>query len=241
MLLNSIYPTFQGEVNAFGIGSPALFIRLQGCPIRCYKRTLGILCDTPEALKKPFAKSELNSIFAEVTKQSDQTKIKNICLTGGDPLWNDEKDIKELLQGLVDLDFNISIETSGTIDWTPYTSISSNIFWVIDYKLKSAGIKNGTYLFKNYNNIKNLRSSDYIKFVIYDLDDLDEAVKVIREFKNNTIATLSVGCFWGGKLSTFDIFNRFKDEKLLGDIVINMQTHKMAIASDYKKEIPTNV
>jgi organic radical activating enzyme len=49
--LNTIYITYQGEVNHFGIGTH-VFLRLQGCPIRCYKDTMGVLCDTPEALEK---------------------------------------------------------------------------------------------------------------------------------------------------------------------------------------------
>ena len=40
MKLNNIYTTFQGEVNAFGIGMPVIFIRLQGCHLRCYKRII---------------------------------------------------------------------------------------------------------------------------------------------------------------------------------------------------------
>lgn len=142
MKVNSIYSTFQGECNPFGIGQPVIFLRLQGCHLRCYKKTLGVLCDTPEALKKPLAVTELNSIFATVLEISKETGIKIITLTGGDPLWNTQEELQKLFVGLVERGFKVSIETSGTISWLPYSSISKDIFWVLDYKLQSSGVKN---------------------------------------------------------------------------------------------------
>ena len=48
--VQTIYPAFMGEVNECGIGAPCVFIRLAGCNLRCYEKTRGCLCDTPEAL-----------------------------------------------------------------------------------------------------------------------------------------------------------------------------------------------
>ena len=241
MKVNSIYSTFQGECNPFGIGQPVIFLRLQGCHLRCYKKTLGVLCDTPEALKKPLAVTELNSIFATVLEISKETGIKIITLTGGDPLWNTQEELQKLFVGLVERGFKVSIETSGTISWLPYSSISKDIFWVLDYKLQSSGVKNSNVLFKDPDHLQNLTEQDYIKFVIYDEADMIETISVVKGLHSKTLAILSVGAYWGGKLSTFEIFERLKTEGLLGNVTINMQTHKMAVSSNFTKKIPNDI
>lgn len=241
MKVNTIYCTFQGEVNPFGIGFPVIFLRLQGCHLRCYKKTLGVLCDTPEGLEKPVDKTEINSIFAEIEKVSEKYGIKVVTLTGGDPLWNKEEELIELFSGLVDRGFSVCVETSGTISWLSYSVISNNIFWILDYKLKSSGVKNSDVLFKDPEHLQDLSEKDYIKFVIYDDADLDEAILVVKELKDKTLANFAFGSFWGGRLTTFDIFNRIKEEGLLSSICINMQTHKMAVSSNYNVEIPKEI
>lgn len=241
MLVNSIYSTFQGEVNPFGIGHPAIFLRLQGCHLRCYKRTLGVLCDTPESLEKPIAEEKINSIFAKVIELSEETGIKVVTLTGGDPLWNKTEHLRELFSGLVERGFSVCVETSGTISWLPYSGISSDIYWILDYKLKSAGVKKADKLFKDPEHLQDLSDKDFIKFVIYDEADLDEAVNVVNDLRDKTLANFAFGVYWGGKLTTFQVFERLKDEKLLADVVINVQAHKMAIASNFQVQIPKNV
>lgn len=239
MKVNYIYPTFQGEVNPYGIGHPVIFLRLQGCHLRCYKRTLGNLCDTPEALKKPTTTTEINSIFDGVNKISTETGIKLVTLTGGDPLWNNSDDLYKLFTGLVERGFTVSVETSGTISWLPF--MMDGVHWILDYKLKSAGVKNAGTLFLDEAHLKSLTSTDYIKFVVYDLLDMEEAIRITKTLRAKTDAKIAIGAYWGGKLSTFEIFNILKDERLLGDVVINMQAHKMAVASDFNQKIPTDV
>ena len=241
MFLNTIYTTFQGEVNPFGIGYPVIFLRLQGCHLRCYKKTLGVLCDTPEGLDKPIAETKISYIFAEIEKVSEKYGIKVVTLTGGDPLWNKEEELIELFSGLVDRGFSICVETSGTISWLPYSVISNSIYWVLDYKLKSSGVKNSSKLFSDSEHLQDLSEKDFIKFVIYDDDDLDEAISVVNNLKDKTLVNFAFGSFWGGKLTTFDIFNRVIDEGLLSCVSINMQTHKMAVSSNYNVEIPKEI
>lgn len=241
MKLNAIYSTFNGEVNRYGIGSPCIFLRLQGCHIRCYKRTLGILCDTPEALNKPKTSTEINSIFAEVDQARHDTGLRLVTLTGGDPLWNDEAELRALFTGLIDRGYTVSVETSGTLSWLPYNNISPNISWVLDYKLKSAGVKNSEKLFTDTIHLESLREIDIIKFVVYDVNDFLQMRDAIRELHGKTKAQLAVGCYWGGLIEPFELFEMLKTEKLLDKIVFNMQTHKMAVSSDYKKEIPKKI
>lgn len=241
MKVNSIYTTFNGEVNPFGIGHPAIFLRLQGCHLRCYKLTLGMLCDTPEGLQKPKDSTKLAEILEALKEITDRTGIKLITLTGGDPLWNDKDELVELFTSLTDAGYSICVETSGTISWLPYSLISDNIFWILDYKLLSSGVKNADELFNDAEHLADLTEKDYIKFVVYDSADMDETIQAIKTLKEKTLATFGVGAYWGGKLSTFEIFNRLEREGVLDRAVVNAQLHKLVISPNTKAKIPTDI
>jgi organic radical activating enzyme len=239
MKVNAIYSTFSGEVNPFGIGAPTIFLRLQGCPIRCYARTLGVLCDTPEALKKSKDSTDMDKIFKQLEDERSDTGINFITLSGGDPLWNDEETLKELFIGMLDRGFRVTVETSGTISWLPY--MFEGVYMILDYKLKSAGISNGTDLFFDLEHLRALRKEDYIKFVVHDLEDYTQFKFATEHLLDNTDAKIAVGSYWGGDLDTFALFELLKNDAMLGKVTLNMQAHKMAISSNYDKEIPQKI
>lgn len=242
MVLNAVYCTFQGEVNPWGIGAPVIFIRLSGCHLRCYDKTLGTLCDTPEALSRKGQKETTPyEICQQAVELSESTGIKLVTLTGGDPLWNKEEELKELFSLLTTYGFFVCVETSGTISWLPYVTISESIFFILDYKLKSTGVKFAGALFEDETHLKSLTNQDYIKFVVYDTEDLEQAIPLIEYLFKNTQAVIAVGSFWGGKLPTFQLYNACRTKGLLGKIVLNMQTHKMAVSSDYTVKIPEKI
>ena len=178
-------------------------------------------------------------IVAELEKQRAETGINFITLSGGDPLWNDQRDLCNLFTTLVDRDFKITVETSGTISWLPYLYRGVNM--ILDYKVKSAGIKDGTKLFYDEKHLSALRKDDFIKFVVHDLEDYKEFKYVTEHLLDNTKATIAVGCFWGGELDTFSLFELLKKDCMLGKVTLNMQAHKMAISSNYKIEIPQKI
>lgn len=241
MKLNSLYVTFQGEQNPNGIGHPAIFLRLQGCHLRCYKKTMNILCDTPEGLKKPTDKDVVAEIVAKTYAMSVETNVNLVTLTGGDPLWNEQAEVTELLNGLTDAGLRVCIETSGTISWLPYSGIHPSIFWILDYKLSSAGVKNASTLFLDPDHLDDLSGMDYIKFVVADKGDLDECIHEIHRMNKLTDANICVGAFWGGKISSFDIFDRLKSEKLLGRVLINAQLHKLLVNPNTNVVVPREI
>lgn len=244
MKLNNIYTTFNGEVNIKGIGSPCIFVRLQGCPIRCYAKTMGILCDTPEGLKKSKTKDSVDWIVAELEKEREKTGLSYVTLTGGDPLWNDERDLHEFFQLTYDLGYTISIETSGTISWLPYIEYT-HLNWVIDYKGNSTGIDSSINLLLNKDHLKALKSTDFIKFIIAnDVDDYySDLVSFIKLHEETECkAIIAVGTFWGEyTISTFSLFDLLKHDRLLHKVTINMQTHKLALSPNYSTTIPTDI
>jgi len=99
--VNELFCSLQGE--GYNAGTPALFLRLQGCPVAC------LYCDTPHA-KDPaggaeYAIEALGSTLQELAKDTAL-----LVVTGGEPLLQPVS----LLQ-LIYRDFPcpVHIETSG--------------------------------------------------------------------------------------------------------------------------------
>jgi organic radical activating enzyme len=237
MKLNTIYVTWNGEQNPFGIGSQTIFLRLQGCHIRCYEKTLGILCDTPEGLSQ-FGGEEVSAlqILERLNTIREETGIDLICLTGGDPLWRKPTDLHELFGLLRSEGYQVTVETSGTLDWTQYYGYA-NMHFIVDYKLQSAGVK-GNLVPKLADK---MLSTDYIKFVVYDDSDYREMQLVLPQLALITEARMTAGVFWGGKMDTFQLFDRLKKDDLLRYLKggINMQAHKLALSANYASNLPT--
>ena len=236
--INAIYPTFNGEQNPWGIGSPTLFIRFQGCHIRCYLKTLGTLCDTPEALDKEGGKMySLERLLIEVNDFRTRTGIGQICISGGDPLWRKAADMIPLIDALLENSFRVTVETSGTIsiksylDFTRYSTspivLETSLSFIVDYKLQSAGLapNMASVAFEKFGHL--LRKIDYIKFVVYDLNDFEEFLRVFYSLRNRQ-PTIVVGAYWGGKLSTFELFDLLSEKSVLDEVHMNMQAHKFA-------------
>lgn len=221
--VNAVYITYQGEVNHFGIGAPVVFLRLQGCPIRCYLDTLGTLCDTPEALERTEGTVEIADVVKNLIAIKDKTGVDLICLSGGDPLWQNKETLHELFTLLEQNNFKVSVETSGVLPITHYLAYK-NIYWVIDYKLQSAGVHMKFHK-GNYDNPDNT----IIKFVVYDEFDLDQAIQVYRSERFSTNNKFTMGLYWGTDRITYEALTaRLIKEDLLGKISVNFQTHKLA-------------
>jgi 7-carboxy-7-deazaguanine synthase len=251
MKVAEIYTTFMGECNPKGIGAPAIFLRMSGCPIRCYAATLGTLCDTPLFLERKsgedrpidFLQSlEANeewegkeSILEELNRLRMQTGITTVCLTGGDPLWQKEEQLHKLFKSLEG--FYTVVETSGTLSPEPFLKYTGTSF-ILDYKTKSAGVRGNRHM--EYMHL--LRATDFIKFVLYDYEDYHEMLEVLKSHEfQTTKAQIWAGTYWGGKMETFELFEKLKTNGLLGKVNINMQAHKLVIAADFKKPIPEKI
>jgi organic radical activating enzyme len=232
MRLHSIFPTFLGEVNHLGIGAPAIFIRLAGCNVRCYVKTLGIFCDTPDSLEMDSGKEvSIKDIEKEVRLLSSKTGIKNICLTGGEPLHQNPIQIYKAFT-----DFNIITETNGTVSLDPFIkNYSNNNGFIIDYKLKSTGVnKNAFLLFKHL-----LGPRDYVKFVVYDYEDYLQLKGLVEDSFFDT-ANLAAGSFWGSPyMDSLRLAELLEKDGLAGRILMNFQVHKLVVAADFSvKDFP---
>lgn len=172
--LVEIFETVEGEGNQAGFHT--VFVRIFGCNLRCS------WCDTPYSYAP--AQPEMKLSIKEIVNQVSSFKAKNICLTGGEPLLFGEKSvilINELLniEGIQDL----HVETNGAIDLFPFISSINDkrVRFVMDYKLSGSNERNSML----DSNLKILRESDELKFVIGSDVDFNEAIEIINNNKIN--------------------------------------------------------
>lgn len=159
--INEIFYSIDGEGSTSG--QLAIFIRFNGCNLRCS------YCDTGYALKGKNNFISLDDLVKEIKKY----KTKNITLTGGEPLLQD--DLLELIKILPDYRFNI--ETNGTLDIENY--LLENTIITMDIKTPLSKTRDQN----RYSNIKKLRKNDNLKFVVGNKEDIKFAYKVIELYK----------------------------------------------------------
>lgn len=213
MKIHSIFKSINGEVNINHQGSICTFIRLSGCNLRCKT------CDTIYAQKSDSGKEmSIDEIIAIV----DEMNCRSITITGGEPL-EQEEELYQLVVALSDKDYIVSIETNGSKLINSQWPVS----WVMDYKPKSSGM-NHRMLPENYDYLINY---DYLKIVVADKDDFDEAVDIIRkhEIEDPIIAFSPMFIDNKPMVDIQDLLKWIEDEKLASNriIVVNIQIHKL--------------
>jgi 7-carboxy-7-deazaguanine synthase len=147
-------------------GQLAVFIRFRGCNLNC------AYCDTA------WAKQE-DAFFSYMTEHEiyhyvKGTGIKNVTLTGGEPLLDPE--IAELLRVLAaDRALRVEIETNGSIDLSSYARMDNPPAFTMDYKLPGSRMEPEMQI----ENFKVLTGKDTVKFVAGSITDLERAKELI--------------------------------------------------------------
>lgn len=209
MRIYSIFKSIDGEVNHFHQGRISTFIRFAGCNLNC------AYCDTKYALKKSSGKEmSVNQIIEEVKKLG----CKKVTITGGEPLMQFDGFL-DLTMALWRKECFISVETNGS-----YLLKGNNIgSWVVDYKLKSSGVTETQMI--PYSEFCKLTGNDFIKFIISDRQDYQQAIHVMNTLRK-------VGCITNFAFST--AYMKLHPIELMGwldkdginDSIINLQLHK---------------
>lgn len=149
--VNETFVSIQGEGGL--IGAPTLFVRLDGCPLRC------AWCDTPYALAGD-AGSEM-SVAQIAALAKDRS---HVVITGGEPL---AQDIKPLVEAL--LPAHVTVETSGTI----FADLPGVSLFSISPKVGSSGYTPKPAVLRKF--CAKAAGRMQLKFVIADSRDLAEA------------------------------------------------------------------
>lgn len=166
--INEIFHSIQGESTYAGL--PTVFIRTSGCPLRCN------YCDTTYA----YYDGSLMSVDVIL----DKTKSfgsRYVCVTGGEPLI--QPDVFTLLDRLIELNFTVSLETSGNISCE---RVNPKVKKIIDIKTPDSGAAD-TFLSEN---LKFSYVNTEFKFVITSEKDFLWAEAYIEKFKLNELGTV---------------------------------------------------
>lgn len=150
-------------------GQIAVFIRFRGCNLSCS------YCDTAWANKVSCSAEEMTG--ENILEYIKSTGVKNVTLTGGEPLI--QNSIYELIYLLCRNDLQVEIETNGSVDISYYKGMKKRPSFTLDYKLPSSKMEK-SMLLENY---AHLTENDTVKFVCASNADLEKALEIITDHK----------------------------------------------------------
>jgi 7-carboxy-7-deazaguanine synthase len=159
--LIEIYKSIQGESSFAGV--PCIFVRLAGCNLRC------AWCDSEYTFTGGYKLSE-DEVVAEIEKLEP---VRLVEFTGGEPLLQ-EKELVPLMSRLLELGYELMIETSGE---RALERVQRAVHKIVDVKCPGSG-EAGSFRLAN---LECLTERDEVKFVIANRDDYEFARDFIRE------------------------------------------------------------
>jgi len=184
LIINEMYLSLQGESTFAGL--PCIFIRLAACNLRCS------YCDTAYAFTKG-KKTPLEEVRGKVRKlaapfSNPKSEIRNpklplVELTGGEPLL--QANCLPLMKSLCDDGFTLLLETGGAHD---VSQVDPRVRRIMDLKCPSSGEVERN----RWENLKHLKATDEIKFVIGTQQDYDWTKQAIAGYKLDAICPLLI-------------------------------------------------
>jgi 7-carboxy-7-deazaguanine synthase len=172
LVINEIYLSLQGESSFAGL--PCIFVRLTACNLRCS------YCDTAYAFTEG-RKMGLGDIQAAIMRlanpfaaQSSRIRLPLVELTGGEPLL--QRNSLRLMRWLCDQGIVVLLETSGAHDIAP---VDPRVHRIMDLKCPSSG----EAARNRWDNLKHLKGTDEIKFVLGTAQDYEWAKEMIGHYQ----------------------------------------------------------
>ena len=210
----TVYPVAERFVSINGeslrAGETAVFIRFRGCNLSCG------YCDTKWA-NSPDCPAEMMTA-EELTEYAVGTGIKNVTLTGGEPLL--QENIRELIELLIGSGLSVEIETNGSLPIAELSGMERRPFFTLDYKLPSSGMES-RMLTENY---AYLREGDAVKFVSGSIADLEKAAEITEKFSLTEKCRVYISPVFG-KLEPAEIVD-FMTERKMNGVRLQLQLHK---------------
>lgn len=203
-----IFSSINGEGTR--AGELSVFVRLCGCNLHCS------YCDTSWANQPDAPFTSMTAL--QILQAAKETGIRNITLTGGEPLL--APGIAELVFLLSESGFSVEIETNGSIEITGLCQLPVRPIFTMDYKLPESGmeehmcIKNFSYLSKE----------DTVKFVAGSAGDLEKALEIIRTYSLTEKCHVYFSPVFG-KIEPAEMVEFMKTHTLNG-VRLQLQLHK---------------
>lgn len=208
------YPVAEKFVSINGestkAGELAVFIRFKGCNLNCS------YCDTKWANSADCAAEELSA--EQIAGYIYGTGIKNVTLTGGEPLL--QENLYELIEILAEQGNRIEIETNGSISIAELCGKKYRPVFTLDYKLPSSDSENEM----NTDNYNYLDSEDTVKFVAGSINDLKKAHDIIEKYKLTEKCNIYISPVFN-KIAPAEIVE-FMKENRLNNVRLQLQLHK---------------
>lgn len=192
-------------------GELAVFLRFCGCNLNCG------YCDTRWA-NTADVKYELASA-EELVAYVKSTGVKNVTLTGGEPLL--QSDIAFLIELLGAAGAEVEIETNGSVPLKNIVSLSPRPAVTADYKLPASGMEKHMLT----ENFSYLTFQDAVKFVVGDKFDLVRAEEIINVYGLTDRCRVYFSPVFG-KIQPEEIAEFMKERKLNG-VRLQLQLHKI--------------
>lgn len=202
------------SINGEGVlaGQLAVFVRFTGCNLRCS------FCDTMWANEADAPHTKMTA--EEICEAVRKTGVHNVTLTGGEPLLRDG--ISALLRMLTaDNTTRVEIETNGSVNLTPFVSISPAVTFTMDYKLPCSGMEDHMCT----DNFALLTERDTVKFVAGSRSDLERALEIIRTYDLTNRCHVYFSPVFGS-IEPVEIVE-FMQEHVLNDVTMQLQMHKV--------------
>lgn len=208
------YPIAEKFVSINGEGTRAgelaVFIRFRKCNLSCS------YCDTKWA-NSDDCEAELLSA-EQIAGYVYGTGVKNVTLTGGEPLLQEE--LYTLIEVLMEQGNSVEIETNGSLSIAELSRKEYRPVFTLDYKLPDSRMECSMEL-GNYNY---LRENDTVKFVSGSISDLERAAEIIEKYNLTEKCNVYISPVFR-KIDPADIVEFMKDKRL-NHVRLQLQLHK---------------
>ena len=171
--VSEIFESIQGE--GASAGEPAVFLRLATCNLHC------AWCDTKytwDFNNYRYEAEVTTRSVAEVAARVESASARRLVVTGGEPLMQ-QTGVAELLRGLP-AGFVIEVETNGTLE--PARELVARVDqWNVSPKLSKSGNRRSLRLRPQVLATFKASGRAWLKLVVADEADVEEAEQLIRE------------------------------------------------------------
>ena len=158
LLVHSIFPSISGEVGKVRQGTPVVFLRMQGCNLRCP------WCDTKES------QEIVSDGFAPTVEKIEKIILdypyRDVIITGGEPLLQSAS-LQILIDRLLIAGRRVSVETNGT-----FAPLLHGVYYIYDYKLE---FPDRMISMREY---AKLDGCDWVKIVVASREEFFEALRI---------------------------------------------------------------